>query len=413
MTSLVESARYKVLFCDPFGGYLNWPQSVKASGAKWDIDRIDALSAALELLKARHYDAVVVASLSAPDRELGFLRDVMAKHSDCARILYAPSLSPKLLSRSLDVAHRVCTVSEPLEHLVQQVEQSLSSNRSIYSKKVRGSLAAFKQLPSPPAIFEELTRLLNSEQTTASHIAAVVSKDPALAARVIRVVNSSYFGLPNKVSNIQQAVTLIGVRTLRSLSLAGHLGRHYKELANWTEYSLPAMQTRSLMVARLAQQLARIASRDPLLRDQAFLSGLLLDVGMVMLASEQASSYKKVFSFARKRELEISEVEERAFGVSHAQLGAGLMNQWNLPPLVVDAILYHHNPSDYTEEGLTPVALAHVADALLPPLKSQQGLDLSARLDLAYINANALDEHLPKWKMEANDFRLQSNRNAG
>lgn len=161
-------------------------------------------------------------------------------------------------------------------------------------------MAAFKQLPSPPSIFHELTRQLNSERTTSEHIANVVAKDPALTARLLRIVNSSYFGLRNPVSNIQQAVTLIGTRTLRGLALAGHFGRHYKETKSCGLFSLERLQVRSLMVARLAQTLAKAATKDPLVRDQAFLAGLLLDIGMVMLATEQVEAYSKIFGYAAK-----------------------------------------------------------------------------------------------------------------
>ncbi len=402
---------FKVLFCDPYGSFMTWTDQVSKAGGHWDLVRVDNFNSALESLKVNRYDAVVVATLSTPERELAFLRVLMGTAPDCARILYAPVLTPNLLSRALEIAHRVCLNTDPVDLLVQQIDQSIASNSMIFDTKVRRSLASFKQLPSPPSVYQELTRLLNSEQTTSSHISTVVSKDPALAARVLRLVNSSYFGLATSVSSIQQAVTLIGVRTLRALALAGHFGRHYKSV-NWDGFDLNALQTRALMVARLAQQLSRTVSRDPLLRDQAFLSGLLLDVGMLMLVCEQSRGYQKVLNYSAKHQIDLAEVETRGFGVSHAQLGAGLLSQWNLPPLVVDAVLYHHNPGQYHQKGLSPVALAHVADALLPPLVSDKGQVLSATLDVEFLKDNALDEYLPKWKMEANGFRLQSKRAA-
>lgn len=410
MVSSSASTRHKVLFCDPYGTYLTWTTEIRNAGADWDVFRVDSLNSALELVRDNQFAAVIVSTISAPERELAFLRVLSSKFPKSARIMYSPVMTPNLLSRSLDVAHRVCLNSEPLEVLIQQVNQSISSNEKVLGAKVRRSLAAFKQLPSPPSIFNELTRLLNSEQTTSSHIAGVVSKDPALAARVLKVVNSSYFGLPNPVSDIQQAVTMIGVRTLRALALSGHLGRHYRAMDSWKGFSLSQYQARALMVGRLAQQLARTVSRDPLLRDQTFLAGLLLDVGMLMLASEQAAGYQKVINFSAKKGQSLHDVEARAFGVNHSQLGAALLSQWNIPPLVVDAVLYHHAPSEYHQKGLTPVALAHVADALLPPLQSNAGSSLTAELDEAYLVDNALDEYLPKWRMEANGFRLQSKR---
>lgn len=100
----------------------------------------------------------------------------------------------------------------------------------------------------------------------------------------------------------------------------------------------------------------------------------------------------------------------KAFGVTHAQLGANLLTQWNLPPMVVDAVLYHHRPGDYFQKGLTPLAIAHAADALLTPLESRVDVRINAELDTAFLERAGLDTLLPKWKMEANGFRLQAER---
>jgi len=405
-------ARPKILFCDPTGSFLRWSEDMKSAGAQWDIERVDHLQSGLQMLASRKFDAIVVASPASPERELAYLRQIMSQSIGCVRVLYTPVLSSTYLAKALDVAHRVCLNSNSHEETIALIEQAVASNRQLSQERVRRSMAAFKQLPSPPSIFHELTRQLNSERTTSEHIAAVVSKDPALTARLLRIVNSSYFGLRQPVSNIQQAVTLIGTRTLRGLALAGHFGSHYKEAKDWNLFSLDSLQARSLMVARLAQALAKVAGGDAMLRDQAFLSGLLLDVGMVMLANEQSQSYAKIFGYAAKHNKPLAEVELKAFGVNHAQLGANLLTQWNLPPMVVDAVLYHHNPEGYFQKGLSATAIAHVADALLPSLESRLQLPLNAQLNREFLIRNDLDQFLPKWKMEANGFRLTAEKAA-
>jgi len=410
--SATAQARPRILFCDPSGSFLRWAEEVSGAGASWDIDRVDHLQSGLQMLASRHFDAVVVAAPASPERELSYLRQLMQAAPNCVRILYTPVLSAAYLAKALDVVHRVCLNSNTREETVALIDQAVASNRQLSHESVRRSMAAFKQLPSPPSIFHELTRQLNSERTTSQHIAGVVAKDPALTARLLRIVNSSYFGLRQPVSNIQQAVTLIGTRTLRGLALAGHFGSHYKQAKEWNLFSLEALQARSLMVARLSQALAKAAGGDAMLRDQAFLAGLLLDVGMVMLANEQSQSYAKIFGYAAKHNKPLAQVELKAFGVTHAQLAANLLTQWNLPPMVVDAVLYHHDPAGYFQKGLSPTAIDHVADALLPPLDSRLNLRINAEIDLDFLARAELDQYLPKWKMEANGFRLQSERSA-
>lgn len=403
-------AKLKILFCDPTARNLSWSESMKQARCDWIIDRVDSFDAALSLDASKGYDAVLVAVAASPERELAFFRQLRVQSPSCVRILYTPMLSSTALSKALDVVHRVCLESSAPPDTIGLVEQAISSNRLLAQPKLLRSMAAFKQLPSPPSVFHELTRQLNSERTTAQHISALVAKDPALAARLIRIVNSSYFGLSKPISNIQQAVTLLGTRTIRGLALAGHFGSHYKAAPGWNAFDLEALHSRALMVARLAQSLARIATKDPFIRDQAFLSGLLLDVGMVMLATEQAAAYTKVFGYAAKHNRPLFDVEMKAFGVTHAQLGASLLTQWNLPPMVVDAVLHHHTPKEQSQVGLTPLALVHVADALLPSLDTRPGTKASAILDTDFLAQAGLLEFLPKWKMEANGYRLQAQR---
>jgi len=403
-----QRTQSRVLFCDTNSRYADWSDVMKRAGANWIVDRVDSLQSGLALASTHRYDAVLVSAITSPERELAFLRQIMTQFPKTVRILYTPMLSPTSLSKALDVTHSLCLDSTSAQDLIDLVERAIAASRQLSEPKLLRSFAAFKQLPSPPSVFHELTRQLNSERTTAQHIAAVVSKDPALAARLLRIVNSSYFGLSQSISNIQQAVTLLGTRTIRGLALAGHFGSHYKSDSRSTLFSLDALQSRSLMVARLAQSLARIAGGDALLRDQAFLSGLLLDVGMVMLASEQTDAYTKIFGYTAKHNRSLSDVELKAFGVTHADLGACLLTKWNLPPRVIEAVQHHHNPAAYTQSGLTPLAVAHVADALLPSLNTQPSIQANATLDTEFLAQAGLVEFLPKWRMEANGFRLQA-----
>lgn len=403
-----QGTKSRVLFCDTNSRYAHWSDVMKRAGANWIVDRVDSLQSGLALAKTHTYDAVLVSVLTSHERELAFLRQIMTQFPTTVRILYTPMLSPTSLSKALDVTHSVCLDSASAQDVIDLVERAIAASRQLSEPKLLRSFAAFKQLPSPPSVFHELTRQLNSERTTAQHIAAVVAKDPALAARLLRIVNSSYFGLSQSISNIQQAVTLLGTRTIRGLALAGHFGSHYKSDSRSTLFSLEALQSRSLMVARLAQSLARVAGGDALLRDQAFLSGLLLDVGMVMLASEQADAYVKIFGYTAKHNRSLSDVELKAFGVTHADLGACLLTKWNLPPRVIEAVQHHHTPAAYTQTGLTPLAIAHVADALLPSLNTQPSIQANATLDTEFLAQAGLMAFLPKWRMEANGFRLQA-----
>ncbi|KEA63021.1 HD domain protein [Marinobacterium lacunae] len=402
-----KSDPLKILFIDPHSAFVTWASGLVQYGCNWKVDRTDDARAALSMLEQTGYDAVIVAALSSFEREIGILRQVASAKPKTARILLSPPLSAANLAKALDVVHRNIFQGSSIEEIVHSVEQTVSVTRQLYRDKVVRSFAAFRQLPSPPAIYHELSRALSSDRTSTRDISAIVERDPALAARIIRLVNSSYFGLTRHISNLNEAVTLLGVRTVRGLALAGHLNAHYPEASAWKVFSFDQMNQRALSVARLAQEICSPYGKGQALKDQAFLAGLLLDIGMLMLAAEQGQGYLKVIKYAARKKLPLHVVERMAYGVTHAELGAYLLNMWNLAPQVVEAVLMHHEPDESVGNTFTPLSAVHIADSLLPSIENEFELDLTATLSDSYIERIDAKQYLPSWKMVANGYRLR------
>ncbi|MBV1788308.1 HDOD domain-containing protein [Marinobacterium sp. D7] len=401
------TAPLKILFIDPHAAFVTWGSGLVQYGCNWQVVRTDDGRAALTMLAETNFDAVIVAALSSFEREIGILRQVASAKPKTARILLSPALSAANLAKALDVVHRNIFQGSSIEEIVSSVEQTVMVTRQLYRDKVVRSFAAFRQLPSPPSIYHELSRALNSDRTSTRDISAIVERDPALAARILRLVNSSYFALSRHISNLNEAVTLLGVRTVRGLSLAGHLNAHYPEASAWKVFSFDMMSQRALCVARLAQEICTPYGKGQALKDQAFLAGLLLDIGMLMLAAEQGQGYLKVMKYAARKQLPLHVVERMAYGVTHAELGAYLLNMWNLAPQVVEAVLLHHEPDEAVGDSFTPLSAAHIADALLPSIGNELDLDLSASLSENYIDRINAKQYLPSWKMQANGYRLR------
>ena len=175
----------RILFIDPHSAFVTWGGELAEHGCDWQIVRMDDTQVALELLQEGRFDAVIVASLSSFERELGVLRRVADYDHRVARILLSPPLSVSKQAKALDVAHRNITQNSDLRDVISAVEQTVTVTRQLYRDKVVRSFAAFRQLPSPPGIYSELTRAVTADHTNARDIAAIVERDPALAARIM------------------------------------------------------------------------------------------------------------------------------------------------------------------------------------------------------------------------------------
>lgn len=405
-----ESLPLKILFIDPYAAFVTWGGDLSRQGCGWQIIRSDDIHAALDLFKQTAFDAIIVASLSSFERDLGVLRQAAAIRPRTVRILLSAPLSATKLAKALDVTHRSIFQGSAAEEIIAAVEQTVAVTRRLYRDKVVRSYAAFRQLPSPPAIYQELNEALNSDRASSRDIAGIVERDPALAVRILRLVNSSYFGLGRQINSLTEALTLLGLRTVRGLALSGHLNAHYPNAGSWTVFSFERLNQRSLSVARLAREICKPYGHGSVLMDQAFLAGLLLDIGMLMLAAEQGAGYLKVMRFAARKQMPLCRVEQMAYGVTHAELGAYLLNMWNISPQVVEAVQLHHTPDESACNGFTPLSAVHIADALLPSVDNEFNLDLSSALSTKHVEQINANLHLPTWKMQANAYRLRMNR---
>jgi putative nucleotidyltransferase with HDIG domain len=218
-------------------------------------------------------------------------------------------------------------------------------------------LAALRDLPPLPSVVLELVELLGHEEFSAKQLANRLSQDQALAAKVLRLANSSFYGRGRRVGSVAEAIGVLGLRTVRSVvtaaGIAGSFSRH-------PGFDHDAFWRHSLGSALCAQALATALRRDD--ADLAFTVGLLHDIGRLALASTFAAEYAEVERWRHDRDCSTADAELAVLGVDHAELGGRIARQWNFAPAIIEAIREHHTPPVAGELGLTGVA--HVADAI-------------------------------------------------
>lgn len=218
-------------------------------------------------------------------------------------------------------------------------------------------IAALRDLPPLPSVVLELVESLGHEELSAAQYAAKISRDQALAAKTLRLANSSFYGRGRQVRSVSEAITVLGLRTVRGVVTAAGLAGSFR---HHPTFDHDAFWRHSIGTALCAQALAGELGRDD--GDLAFTVGLLHDIGRLALASAFAPAYADVEQWRRDKDCP-GEVAERAvLGTDHAEVGGLVARQWNFAPPIVDAIREHHAPPPSVEVTLT--GIAHVADAI-------------------------------------------------
>ena len=379
-----------------------WANAVKSSGHRWDILRVDCARSLIAYLKESEYQAIVVAPSTRLHLDQDCLIKAMKLQPKAVRVVLPGMMgSSNQMSRTNDLAHRVYGAQDSIATITNSVEIQVKLNRLINKPRNRDFFNAGGPLPSPPKIYKALTDALNSEQSSASQIAEIVQQDPALVAKVLKMVNSAFFGLQREISNIGEAVSILGVRTLRGLALSGHLACLYPQNPQWAAFSFDKVNERALMVARLAAQITKDMRANNGIQDQAFLAGLLHDIGTLFIASRDPVRYLDVMTLSGAKNASICAVEKKMLGFFHGEIGAYLMAHWGLPPQVIEAVLLHHTPHLCGDRGFSPLTAVHIADALIPAISNATGADLSNKLSKEYVIGTGAHSHFPKWQASA------------
>ncbi|HYH49902.1 MAG TPA: HDOD domain-containing protein [Acidimicrobiia bacterium] len=291
-----------------------------------DDGRLQTCSSAEEALarlrSGAPCDVVVAAELPGMDgvNLLARLRD---EYPHVARIVVAPPPAIAVGFRIADLAHQVLPAGSPPDVLRDALSRTLALRELLADERLRALAGSVDGLPSLPRIYGDLTAALESPNCGAAEISAVVCRDPALAAKVLQLVNSSFFGLPRHVTSLPEAVSYLGVTTVRSLVLSTEAMSLFRPAARAAGLDVDALGART---AATATEAARLAV--PEYRSDAFTAGLLSDTGLLLLAAKAPELLRR---------------EEAGLGFTHGGLGAYLLGLWGLAPGIVEAVAFHHH----------------------------------------------------------------------
>jgi signal transduction histidine kinase/HD-like signal output (HDOD) protein len=224
-----------------------------------------------------------------------------------------------------------------------------------------GRIETSRNLPTLPHILLKLIEVCNGEPGTIKEISQVINKDASLSARFMRLVNSVYYGVPNRVTSIDRALTLLGSNAVKNIAISASVYHAFSKAKDSSVFRLKQFWWHSLMCASLAKRIAGKTSYPA--PDEAFLSGLLHDIGKLVLWVNFSKEYAEVLQ-SHKSKPDLFLAGEMRLGATHCEVGAWMINRWNLQSFMADAVLYHHEPVHRILDALPLVKIVFVANAL-------------------------------------------------
>jgi len=226
-------------------------------------------------------------------------------------------------------------------------------------------LRAAASVPSLPRIYNRLTEALDNPRTSTGHIAAIISSDTGLAARLLRLVNSAFYAFPTRTDSISHAVVLVGTEQIRDLALATAVLQVFNtvspELVDMESFWLHGIAT-GVAARLLATQCGIVGT------ERFFVAGVLHDIGRLLMLKTWPEETGRALVRAKDSSEPLVEIEREMFGFDHAAAGGEVLDAWHLSPSLAAMTRYHHNPADAPDDP-AHVAVVHTANVIVSALE--------------------------------------------
>jgi len=222
-------------------------------------------------------------------------------------------------------------------------------------QKFKAALREAKNLPTLPGIVNKLTKMADDPETTTEQMGKVISKDHILAAKLLKLVNSAFYGFPQRISSLSSAIILLGFNVVKSLIISASIFEvmEDQDVELW-EHSLGCAVVCSVIAKRLGVS-------EP---EEVSTAGLIHDIGKVAIKMELAAEYKQINKMMLKDNISMQQAELAILGLDHAEAGGWLTKNWNLPNKLIEPVSCHHDPRKAKDEQLNS-AIIHFSDLLI------------------------------------------------
>jgi HD-like signal output (HDOD) protein/CheY-like chemotaxis protein len=349
----------RVLFVDDEPRALSRLPAMFRDQQDWEVLVAQGGEAALDYADQVPLDAVVSAMKMPGMDGAALLAEMRRRHPGVARIVWSDRTEQNDAMRCVSVVHQSLVKFCDPALLVTAVRRACDLQARLQSTELREALGRVESLPSPPAVVLELSSLLQRDDVDIDEVDSLISTDVGMSAKVLQLVNSAFFGLAQKITRVHDALAYLGLNLVHDLVVSEEVFRSAEDACALSQGMIERVRAHSMAVSAAAADLAP----DRRLSQQAFIAGLLHDIGWLVLAAQAPDRLEMVAAGARERR-PLEEVEREVLGASHADAGAYLLSLWGLPTSIVEGVAHHHDAQLMAHRELDLPHVVHLADLI-------------------------------------------------
>ena len=271
------------------------------------------------------------------------------------------------------------------------------------------ALSSIGDIATLPEVTIKIVEIVEDPKSTARDLHDVIRKDPALSVKLLKVVNSAFYGLPGQVASVDRAIILLGLSAVKNLAIVASIARLFKGRRISQQFSAADLWRHGVAVAVVARDLSKMSPHSAM-SDEIFVAGLIHDVGTMVQRQAYAVQFADVINRSIEQDVDFLECERQIIGADHQAFGVGLTTKWKFPRHLRAAVGFHHNPGALSVELRNMAPLIRIADVVC--CEEKLGFYLTARngsiteemLDTVGVIPKRMEElraHLPEKLAEA------------
>jgi len=229
------------------------------------------------------------------------------------------------------------------------------------------AIAEISHIATLPEITLKIIELVEDPNSTARDLHKIIANDPALCSRILKVVNSAFYGLPRQIGSINRAIVLLGLNAVKNIAIAASLTKLFRGGELCARFSAKELWIHSIATAAAAKLVCDELKLN--LSDEAFLAGLIHDIGIMVEVQSMRHELLQVFEEMTFDDngaptSDMREIEERVLGASHEAFGAGLCDAWKFPKSFTYVTRHHHAPLELPADSRTLTTIVYIADRI-------------------------------------------------
>ena len=363
----------------------------------WEMTFVENGFEALAQMAKKPFD-VVVSDMRMQEMSGAELLDkIKKKYPQAVRIILSGQSEKEEILKSVKSTHQY--LSKPCDPgaLKTTINRAVTLRDLLRNDRLQRIISGMDSLPSIPSLYIEVVEQLQSPECSIRRVGKTIAKDLGMTTKILQLVNSAFFGIPRHISDTTEAISLLGLDTVKALILTIGIFSKF-ELSATFHFEIEQLLEHSIRTGAIAKELALKENFPKHLTDETFMAGVLHDAGKLVLAANMPDQYNEVLERAGSQKISHVEAEQQVLGVTHSAVGAYFVGLWGLSDTTVETIAFHHSPMDCPAAGLLPLTIVHVANGLEHYGNLSASMETPIpNIDYRYLDKLGLTERMPLW----------------